>query len=184
MDLEALEDRLARVEQELAALKGGNMLRAAAVVGTFVLLAVIVPTGEALAQQMKAPTPYHTILSGTSENLDVIALVPPANAVPAGKRLIIEYVSLKLDLSSGTVPFQTFCEVFGPGPAPSFAPRSHYLTLNERSNGFSASTVTASEPVKSYLTEASTPRISCSIGVTGIPMQLIGWITGQLVDAP
>ena len=165
-------------------MKGCNMLRAAAVVGTVGLLAVIVPTGEALAQQMKAPLPYHTILTGNSLNLDVTALVPPANQVPAGKRLIIEYVSLKLDIGSGTVPFQTFCEVFASGPAPSFQVRSHYLTLNQRSNGFSASVVTASEPVKSYLVEASTPRIFCSVGDTGIAMQLIGWISGQLVDMP
>ena len=79
----------------------------ALVVSTFGLLAVIVPTGGALAQQMKAPIPYHTILVGNSPNLDVTALVPPANQVPSGKRLIIEYVSLKLDISSGTVPFQT-----------------------------------------------------------------------------
>jgi len=54
------------------------MLRTAAVVSTLVLLAVIVPTGEALAQQMKAPIPYHTILTGNSPNLDVTALVPAA----------------------------------------------------------------------------------------------------------
>ena len=165
-------------------MKGCNMLRAAAVVGTVGLLAVIVPTGEALAQQMKAPLPYHTILTGNSLNLDVTALVPPANQVPAGKRLIIEYVSLKLDIGSGTVPFQTFCEVFASGPAPNSQVRSHYLTLNQRSNGFSASVVTASEPVKSYLVEASPPGIFCYVGDTGIAMQLIGWISGQLVDAP
>ena len=160
------------------------MLRAAAVVGTFLVLAVIVPTGEALAQQMKAPIPYHTILTGNSPNLDITALVPAANQIPAGKRLIIEYVSLRLAINSGPVPFQTYCEVFASGPAPAFQVRSHYLTLRERSNGSTSSFVTASEPVKSYLVEASTPRIYCSIGVTGIEMQLIGWISGQLVDAP
>jgi len=153
-------------------------------VGTFGVLAVIVPTGEALAQQMKAPTPYHTILIGTSPNLDVTASVPAANQIPAGKRLIIEYVSLKLDLNSGAVPFQTYCQVSATGPAPAFQARAHYLTLNERSNGFAASVVTASEPVKLYLVEASTPRIFCDLHTTGIEMQLIGWISGTLVDAP
>ena len=97
-------------------MKGCNMLRAAAVVGTVGLLAVIVPTGEALAQQMKAPLPYHTILTGNSLNLDVTALVPPANQVPAGTRLIIEYVSLKLDIGSGTVPFRRSVRFSRPDP--------------------------------------------------------------------
>lgn len=150
-------------------------------VATFVLLGVFPPTGEMLAQRAFDPIPYHTVLSADSPNLSVVANVPAGKEVPADKRLIIEYVSLKLHIGTGTVPFATECLVSGAAP-PTFFPHSHNLTLHERSSGSSAM-LTASEPVRTYLPAGASPKIECTVGVTGIPLQVLGWVSGQLVDA-
>jgi hypothetical protein len=43
--------------------------------------------------------------------------------------------------------------------------------------------LTASEPVRTYLPAGASPKIECTVGVTGIPLQVLGWVSGQLVDA-
>lgn len=123
------------------------------------------------------PIPYHSSANGNSSNLNVFASA--SVAVPAGKRLIVEYVSLTLVLSSGNAPYTTTCQIRGVGAAPDYAVRAHYLNLHERSNGTNGVVFTASDPVKMYLEDGSTPEIICEIGITGISLQLNGWISGQ-----
>ena len=125
-----------------------------------------------------APIPYHSFVGGDSLNLSV-----GANAdvpVPAGKRLIVEYVSLFLDTPTATVQSYMNCQIRGLGP--NATERAHYIPVQDRSNGINSTRYTGAGPVKMYL-EAGDVDMYCDSGTNGFSLSLRGWISGQLVDA-
>ncbi len=156
------------------------MIKLYSAIAFLLAVAVLPPLCFAQGGKKAEPIPYQSSVYGDSSNLNVTA--DASVAVPAGKQLAVEYVSLTLALSSSGVPYTTTCQILGVGPSPDYTVRSHYLNLHERSNGVDGVLFTASDPVKMYLEDGSTPQITCDLGRTGISMQLQGWISGQLVN--